>query len=105
MCEITANVILAEQFAERFDGFSIGSNDLTQLTLGIDRDSERLSSLFSEEDGALIASIQRVIKKANKAKRKSVCAARHQAISPSLQGFWLRPELILFLSPLIVSSE
>lgn len=70
MCEIPANVILAEQFAERFDGFSIGSNDLTQLTLGIDRNSERLSSLFSEEDDAVIASIQHVIKEAHKAKRK-----------------------------------
>jgi pyruvate,water dikinase len=70
MCEIPANIILAEQFAERFDGFSIGSNDLTQLTLGIDRDSERLSSLFSEADGAVLTSIQQVIKKAHRAKRK-----------------------------------
>jgi pyruvate,water dikinase len=70
MCEIPSNVILADRFAERFDGFSIGSNDLTQLTLGIDRDSERLSSLFSEEDDAVIASIQFVIKAAHHAERK-----------------------------------
>lgn len=70
MCEVPSNVILADQFAERFDGFSIGSNDLTQLTLGIDRDSERLSELFSEEDAAVLTSIRNVIKAAHKAKRK-----------------------------------
>jgi pyruvate,water dikinase len=52
MCEIPSNVILARQFAERFDGFSIGSNDLTQLTLGVDRDSARLAHLFDEDDPA-----------------------------------------------------
>ena len=46
MCEIPSNVILAKAFAERFDGFSIGSNDLTQLTLGVDRDSAELAGLF-----------------------------------------------------------
>jgi pyruvate,water dikinase len=70
MCEVPSNVILAEQFAQRFDGFSIGSNDLTQLTLGIDRDSERLSSIFDEEDGAVIASIEQVIAKVHAAGRK-----------------------------------
>lgn len=70
MCEVPSNVILAEQFAQRFDGFSIGSNDLTQLTLGIDRDSERLSALFSEEDEAVIASIEQVIAKVHRAGRK-----------------------------------
>ena len=50
MCEIPSNVILAAAFAERFDGFSIGSNDLTPLTLGIDRDSELLADLFNERD-------------------------------------------------------
>jgi pyruvate,water dikinase len=45
MCEIPSNVILAKEFAKRFDGFSIGSNDLTQLTLGIDRDSEQVRHL------------------------------------------------------------
>lgn len=70
MCEVPSNVILAKQFAERFDGFSIGSNDLTQLTLGIDRDSELLSTLFSEEDPAVIASIEHVIREAHLADRK-----------------------------------
>lgn len=53
MCEIPSNVILAKDFAERFDGFSIGSNDLTQLTLGVDRDSEELAELFDEQDPAV----------------------------------------------------
>lgn len=70
MCEVPSNVILAEEFAQRFDGFSIGSNDLTQLTLGIDRDSERLASLFNEEDDAVIASIEQVIAKVHRAGRK-----------------------------------
>ena len=53
MCEIPSNVILAKEFAERFDGFSIGSNDLTQLTLGVDRDSGELAGLFDEQDEAV----------------------------------------------------
>ena len=53
MCEIPSNVILAAAFAERFDGFSIGSNDLTQLTLGVDRDSELLASVFDEQNEAV----------------------------------------------------
>ena len=54
MCEIPSNVILAEQFLEYFDGFSIGSNDLTQLTLGLDRDSELISDLFDERDPSVL---------------------------------------------------
>ena len=70
MCEIPSNVILATQFSERFDGFSIGSNDLTQLVLGIDRDSTVLAPLFDERDEAVKEMIREVIKKAHKAKRK-----------------------------------
>ena len=66
MCEIPSNVILAEEFAKRFDGFSIGSNDLTQLTLGIDRDSHLLSALFDEEDAAVKTLITDVIARAHK---------------------------------------
>jgi pyruvate, water dikinase len=70
MCEIPSNVILAEKFAERFDGFSIGSNDLTQLTLGVDRDSEQLAPLFKEQDEAVTTLIASVIPSAHKLKRK-----------------------------------
>ena len=65
MCEIPSNVFLAEQYAERFDGFSIGSNDLTQLVLGVDRDSEELSELFDERDEAVKMAIVQVIEKAH----------------------------------------
>ncbi len=67
MCEIPSNVILASAFAERFDGFSIGSNDLTQLTLGVDRDSERLASLFDEQNEAVEWMIRKVIEEGRKA--------------------------------------
>lgn len=70
MCEIPNNVILAEEFAELFDGFSIGSNDLTQLTLGIDRDSETLAPLFSEQDPGVMRSIVSVIERAHRHGRK-----------------------------------
>jgi pyruvate, water dikinase len=64
MCEIPANVILAEEFAARFDGFSIGSNDLTQLVLGVDRDSAELAGLFDERDPAVKRMITDVIRRA-----------------------------------------
>lgn len=53
MCEIPSNVILAEEFADSFDGFSIGSNDLTQLILGVDRDSEIVAPIFDERNAAV----------------------------------------------------
>jgi pyruvate, water dikinase len=70
MCEIPSNVILAEQFAERFDGFSIGSNDLTQLILGVDRDSDLLADLFDERHEAVRRAIAQVIEAAHRAGRK-----------------------------------
>lgn len=70
MCEIPSNVILADAFAERFDGFSIGSNDLTQLTLGVDRDSELLAGLFEEENEAVKWMIRTVINHAHQAGAK-----------------------------------
>lgn len=65
MAEIPSNIILAEAFAERFDGFSIGSNDLTQLTLGVDRDSEILASSFGADDPAVLHLIRDLIARAH----------------------------------------
>ena len=70
MCEVPSNVILAEEFAEVFDGFSIGSNDLTQLTLGLDRDSELVSHLYDERNLAVKRLIESVVKTAKAKKRK-----------------------------------
>lgn len=70
MCEIPNNVVLATQFSELFDGFSIGSNDLTQLTLGVDRDSEQLAHVFDERDPGVKAMIEMVVQKAHASGRK-----------------------------------
>jgi len=70
MSEIPSNVLLGEEFAEIFDGFSIGSNDLTQLTLGLDRDSELVSNLFDENNPAAKQMITMAIDKAKKKGRK-----------------------------------
>lgn len=65
MCEIPSNVIVADQFAEIFDGFSIGSNDLTQLTLGLDRDSDLVAHIFDERNDAVKRLIKQVIETAH----------------------------------------
>jgi len=70
MCEIPSNVILADRFSEVFDGFSIGSNDLTQLTLGLDRDSGRIAHIGDENNEAVKRMIADVIKTAKKYKKK-----------------------------------
>ncbi len=66
MCELPTNALLAEDFLEHFDGFSIGSNDLTQLTLGLDRDSGIISHLFDERDPAVKFLLKRAIETCNK---------------------------------------
>ncbi|MEQ9485023.1 phosphoenolpyruvate synthase [Coleofasciculus sp. F4-SAH-05] len=70
MCEIPSNVILADQFSEVFDGFSIGSNDLTQLTLGLDRDSALVAHIFDERNDGVKEMVRMVIEKAKKNGRK-----------------------------------
>lgn len=66
MCELPSNALLAEQFLEHFDGFSIGSNDMTQLTLGLDRDSGIISDLFDERNAAVKALLSMAIRAAKK---------------------------------------
>jgi pyruvate,water dikinase len=74
MAEVPSNVLMADEFARYFDGFSIGSNDLTQLTLGIDRDSALLAGEFDERNPAVKRMIKKLIKDAHKRKRKvSIC--------------------------------
>jgi len=70
MCEIPSNVILADQYSEIFDGFSIGSNDLTQLTLGLDRDSSLVAHIFDERNDAVKDMVRMVIEKAKRNNRK-----------------------------------
>ena len=70
MAEIPSNVLLAEEFARRFDGFSIGSNDLTQLVLGVDRDSQELAHLFDERNEAVKRMIEQLIESAHRAGAK-----------------------------------
>jgi len=70
MCEIPSNVVLAEEFADVFDGFSIGSNDLTQLTLGLDRDSELVAHIFDERNEAVKRLVKQVIDAAHRHKPK-----------------------------------
>jgi pyruvate,water dikinase len=67
MCELPSNAVLADQFLEFFDGFSIGSNDMTQLTLGLDRDSAQIAKAFDERDPAVLAMLEMAIKACHKA--------------------------------------
>jgi pyruvate,water dikinase len=87
MCEIPSNVILAKAFAQRFDGFSIGSNDLTQLTLGVDRDSVELAELFDEQDDAVRWMIERVVAEAHKAGVHIGLCGQAPSDHPEFAGF------------------
>jgi pyruvate,water dikinase len=74
MCEIPSNVVLADEFSKVFDGFSIGSNDLTQLLLGLDRDSELVAHLYDERNPAVKRMIKSVIETAKKnGKKIGIC--------------------------------
>jgi pyruvate,water dikinase len=97
MCEVPSNAILAEQFLEHFDGFSIGSNDLTQLTLGLDRDSGLVAESFDERDAAVKAMLRLAIQACRKAgKYVGICG---QGPSDHLDfAKWLMQEGIESLS-------
>ncbi|MFN3547472.1 MAG: phosphoenolpyruvate synthase [Mesorhizobium sp.] len=87
MCEIPSNVVLAAEFAKRFDGFSIGSNDLTQLTLGVDRDSGELADLFDEQDPAVKWMISSVIAAARQAGAKIGLCGQAPSDHPDFAAF------------------
>ncbi|MGD8801301.1 MAG: phosphoenolpyruvate synthase [Desulfobacterales bacterium] len=87
MAEIPANIILAKQFAERFDGFSIGSNDLTQLVLGIDRDSSAIAHLFDERNEAVKQQIRHLIQTAHRANKKVGICGQAPSDYPDFAAF------------------
>jgi pyruvate,water dikinase len=90
MCEIPSNVILAAEFAEVFDGFSIGSNDLTQLVLGVDRDSELVAHLFDERNEAVTRTIAQVIAAAHAAGRTIGICGQAPSDYPEFARFLVR---------------
>jgi pyruvate,water dikinase len=114
MCEIPSNVILADDFAKIFDGFSIGSNDLTQLILGLDRDSELISRLYDERNPAVKDRIAEVIKKARKNKIKiGICGqgpSDHAdfaqfLVKCGIDSISLNPDTVLKTTIAIVNEE
>lgn len=87
MAEIPANIIPADQFAEHFDGFSLGSNDLTQLILGVDRDSAQLADLFDEQNAAVCRAIRQLIETAHKAGKKVGLCGQAPSDHPEFASF------------------
>ena len=87
MCEIPSNVILASDFADIFDGFSIGSNDLTQLILGVDRDSEIVAHVFDERNPAVKTMIASVIRAAREKRRKIGICGQAPSDYPDFAAF------------------
>lgn len=114
MCEIPSNVVLAEDFARIFDGFSIGSNDLTQLTLGLDRDSSIVAHLFDERNPAVMRLIEDVIKRVKTCGRKIGICGQAPSDYPEFAQFLVRccidsisltPDTILKTTQAILEME
>ena len=100
MCEIPANVLLIDAFAEHFDGFSIGSNDLTQLVLGVDRDSAILGPIFDERNPAVLKALAMAIEGAHRAGRKIGICGQAPSDHPAIAEFLVRAGIdSLSLSP------
>ncbi|MFP4477235.1 MAG: phosphoenolpyruvate synthase [Desulfatibacillaceae bacterium] len=114
MAEIPSNITLADQFAERFDGFSIGSNDLTQLVLGVDRDSGILSDLFDERNDAVKRQIATLIEEAHKQGRKVGICGQAPSDYPEFAAFLveqgidtisLNPDSVLQVLDVVAEAE
>ncbi len=114
MCELPANVIYADEFLQVFDGYSIGSNDLTQLTLGLDRDSEMVAHLFDERDGAVERMVSLAIEAAHRAGKKIGICGQAPSDYPEFARFLvekgitsisLNSDTVLQTTHLIVEAE
>jgi pyruvate,water dikinase len=90
MAEIPSNIILADQFADRFDGFSIGSNDLTQLVLGVDRDTAEIAHLFDERNAAVRQQIQQLIRTAHLSGKKVGICGQAPSDYPDFAAFLIQ---------------
>ena len=90
MAELPSNILLAEEFAEHIDGFSIGSNDLTQLTLGLDRDSALVADLYDERNEAVKRSIKMLIKAAKNSNTKVGICGQGPSDFPDFAEFLVR---------------
>ncbi len=95
MCELPSNAVLADRFLDHFDGFSIGSNDMTQLTLGLDRDSALVAATFDERDPAVLFMIEAAVK---------ACKARGKYVGICGQGPSDHPDLAQWLLDLGIES-
>jgi len=114
MCEIPANIILADEFLSVFDGYSIGSNDLTQLTVGIDRDAASLASIADERNEAVMKSIASVIKVANeKGKYIGICGQAPSdyedfatfLVEEGIHSISLNPDTVIKTTEAILEKE
>jgi pyruvate,water dikinase len=114
MAEIPSNIVLADQFAERFDGFSIGSNDLTQLVLGVDRDSALLSELFDERNDAIKTMIAQLINRAHQKGRKVGICGQAPSDYPEFAAFLveagidsisLNPDSVMKIKQTVAQAE
>ena len=97
MCEIPSNALLAEEFLQHFDGFSIGSNDLTQLTLGLDRDSGLIADMFDERNPAVKKMLRMAIRACHEAGKYIGICGQGPSDHPDLAK-WLMEEKITSLS-------
>lgn len=93
MCEVPSNVVLADQFSKLFDGFSIGTNDLTQLLLGLDRDSALVSYLYDERDEAVTRMLSKVISVAHKHKRTVGICGEAPSNYPEIARFLVKNKI------------
>ena len=93
MAEIPSNIVLADKFSQYFDGFSIGSNDLTQLTLGIDRDSEKLAGTADERNPAVMRLIEQLIPTAHKYRRKVGICGQAPSDFPEFVEFLIKNKI------------
>ena len=93
MCEIPSNVILTEQFAKYVDGYSIGSNDLTQLTLGLDRDSELVQDIYDERNDAVKIMMKTAIKSCKKAKIKIGICGQGPSDYPEIASYLVKEKI------------